>query len=115
MEEERFVAAAKNSRRKRESKRTSDTPQSRGSADLGKVVTGSATQSLWLKDREVGSQVIGEDRSRLPVRRTVGEVRRGGKRASDRTKERVYGFRVRFVRERRASRLPCLSLGLVDD
>ena len=48
---------------KRESKRTSETPQSRGSAELGKVVTGSATQGLCLKDREVRSQVIGEDRN----------------------------------------------------
>ena len=33
------------------------------------------------------------------------------RRASDRTKKRVYRFRVRFEGERRASRPPCLSLG----
>ena len=44
------------------------------------------------------------------------EVSRG-RRASDRTKKRVHSFRVRFGREKRASRLSCLSLslGLGDD
>ena len=36
------------------------------------------------------------------------------KRASNRTKERAHRFRIRFRRERRASRLPCLSPGLGD-
>ena len=82
-----------------------------GSAELGKVASGSATQGLWLGDRKVGSQVVGIDRSRLPGRGTVGEVRRGGRRASDRMKERVHIFRL----EKRANRLPCLSLGFGDD
>ena len=43
------------------------------------------------------------------------EVRRGGRRASDRAKKRVNRFMVRFVRERRASRLSFLSLGLGHD
>ena len=76
-----------------------------------------ALQSLWLGDRKVGSQVIG-DRSQIPGRRTVEEVWRGGRwgrRASDRAKTRVYRFRVGFGRVRRASRLPCLSLCLGDD
>ena len=85
-----------------------------GSAELGKVASDSATQGLWLGDRKVGSQVIGEDRSRPPRKGTVGEVRRGGRRASDRTKERVHRFGVGFGQERRASRLPCLSLGFGD-
>ena len=62
--------------------------------ELGKVAPGSAAQSLWLGDRKVGSQVIGEDR--IPGKETVGKVRRGGRqgrRASDRTKERVHRFR----------------------
>ena len=45
----------------------------RGSAELGKVVSGSATQG------KVGSQVVGKDRIRLFGRGTVGEVRRGGR------------------------------------
>ena len=44
-----------------------------GSAELGKVASGCATQSLWLGDRKVGFQVIGEDRSRLPGRKTARE------------------------------------------
>ena len=63
-----------------------------GSTELGKVA------SLWLfcagplagRQKSI-SQVIGKDQSRLPGRGTVGEVRRGGRRASDRTKERDIG------------------------
>ena len=32
--------------------------------------------SLWLRDRKVGFQISGEDRSRFPGRGTLGEVRR---------------------------------------
>ena len=63
-------------------------------------------------------QVVGEDRSRFPGRGTVGEVKRegkGGRKASNRMKEIVYRFRIRLGRERRASRLLCLSYGLGDD
>ena len=56
--------------------------RARGPAKLGKVAYGSATQGLWLRDRKVGSLVSGEDRSRLPGRGTVGEVRRGGREAA---------------------------------
>ena len=59
----------------------------RGSAESGKVASGFAAQGLWLADRKVGSQVVGEDRSQLPGRGTVGEVRRGERRTSVRTKE----------------------------
>ena len=70
--------------------------RARGSAELRKVASGSATQSLWLGDRKVGSHVIDEDGSRLPGRGTVGKVRKGGKRTSDKTKKRVHRFRVKF-------------------
>ena len=59
-------------------------------AELGEVASGSAMQGLRLGDRKIGFQGIGEDQSRLPGRETVGEVRRGGRRASDTTKEREY-------------------------
>ena len=51
----------------------------RDSEELRKVASGSATQILWLRDRKVGSQVIGEDRSRFPGRETIGKVKRGGR------------------------------------
>ena len=51
----------------------------RGSAELSEVASGSAAQGLWLRNGKVGSQVNGIDRSRLPGRRTVGEVRRRGR------------------------------------
>ena len=70
--------------------------RARGSAELREVASGSATQGLWLRNGKVGSQVGSIDRSRLPRRRTVGEVRRGGRRASDGAKKIVYRFRVRF-------------------
>ena len=41
----------------------------------------------------------------------MGGVRSEGKRASNRAKIRVYRFRVRFGQKRRASGLPCRSLG----
>ena len=70
--------------------------RARGSAELIEVTSGSATPGLWLKNRKVGSQVGDVDRSRLPGRGTVREVRRGGSKASDRAKERVYRFRIKF-------------------
>ena len=63
-------------RRKMASKKINATPQGTW---LGKVVSGSATQSLWLGDRKVGSQVVGEDQSRLPGRGAVRKVGRGGR------------------------------------
>ena len=74
------------------SRRTSETPQ-------GMWLGGAWKGCLWLcyaghldERQKVRSQVIGEDRSRFPGRGTVGEVRRGGRRASNRAKERVYRF-----------------------
>ena len=71
----------------------SETPHGTG---LREVTSGSATQSLWLRNGKVGSQVSGIDLSRFPGRRTVGEIRRGGRRASNRAKKRVYRFKIRF-------------------
>ena len=89
-----------------------------GSAELRELVSGSATQGLWLRNGKVGFQVSGVDRSRFPGRRTVWKIRGGGKqgrRASNRAKKRMYSFWVGFEWERRASCLPCLRLGLGDD
>ena len=71
----------------------------RGLAELREVASGSATQGLWLRYRKVGYQVSGIDQSRLPGRRTIREIRRGGRLergASDGPKKRVYRFMVRF-------------------
>ena len=51
--------------------------RARGSAELSKVASGSATQGLWLRNGKVRYQVSGIDRSRFPGRRTIREVRRG--------------------------------------
>ena len=89
--------------------------RARGSAELDRVASGSATQDLWLGDRKVESKVAGENRSRLLGRGTVGKVRRGGRRGSGRTKERIHRFRIRFWRKRKTGHLPCFSLGQSDD
>ena len=54
--------------------------RARGSAELRMVASGSATQSLWLRNGKEGSQESGIDQSRFSGRRAVGEVRRGRRR-----------------------------------
>ena len=71
-------------------------------AELREVASGSATQCLWLRNGKVGSQISGINRSRYPGRRTVGEVRRGGRqgrRASDKAKKRVEDLAALSARE----------------
>ena len=48
--------------------------KARDSAELEKVAPGPATQDLWLGNRKVGSQVVGENRSRLAGRGVVGKL-----------------------------------------
>ena len=68
-----------------------------GSAEPGKVISGSATQDLWLGNGKVGSQVIGEDQSRLPGRKIAGKLEEEEKSA---TKwKRVHRFRIKCRRE----------------
>ena len=43
----------------------------RKECELREVVSGSATQGLWLRNGKVGSQVSGIDQSLFPGRRTV--------------------------------------------
>ena len=75
MDEERFVVAARNSKREEvRAEREMRLLRARCSVELGKVAFGSATQCL--ANGKVGSQVIAEDRSQLSGRRTVAEVRR---------------------------------------
>ena len=78
------------------------------------MASGSATQGLWMRNGKVGSQVSGIDRSRFSGRRTVEEIKRGGRKpAIERRREyTVFGL---DLGERKASRLPYLSLGLGDD
>ena len=90
-------------------KRTSETPQ-------GAWLGGARKSSLWLcyAGPLAGRQKSGfSDNRRRP--NPTGEVRKGGRKGSDRTKERVHRFRVRFGRKRKANRLPCLSLGFSND
>ena len=80
MEEERFVVGARNSSgEKGEQKKGLRLFRAHGLVELGKVASGSASQGLWLGDGKVGFQVVGESRSQLPGRGTVGEVGRRGR------------------------------------
>ena len=74
VDEERLEAAARNSVRERRVKGQARVLRARGSAELGEVAYGSVTQGLWLRNGKVGSQVIGEDRSRFPGKETVGKL-----------------------------------------
>ena len=53
--------------------------KARAFMELGQVVSGSATQGLWLENRKTGSQEVGEDPSKLHWRWTVVEVMGGGR------------------------------------
>ena len=89
VKEERLEAAAKNSAGKK-SRRRVRLLRARSSAKLREVTSGSATQGLWLRNRKMGSQISTRDQSGLPGKRTVREIRRGGKpgrRTSDRAKK----------------------------
>ena len=54
-------AAARNSAGERRAKGRVRLHRARGSAELSEVASGSATQSLWLRNRKVRSQVSGID------------------------------------------------------
>ena len=79
-----------------------------GSVKLRKVASDSAMQGLWLGDRKVGSQVISEDRSQLPLR--------GGRRASDRIKKRAHRFGLDLSKreEQVACHASALALAMTD-
>ena len=82
----------------------------RGSAELREVVSGSATQGLWLRNGKVRSRVSGIYRSRFPGRRTVWEIRRGGRRgsrASDRAEKSIELEGLMWVKVKsRSSAMP---------
>ena len=73
VDEERFVAAARNSVGEKVERRMRRL-RACSSAELGLVASGSATQSLWLGNRKVGSQVVGKDRNQLPGKGTVRKL-----------------------------------------
>ena len=65
------------------------------SAELREVASGSAMQGLWLRNKKVGSQVIGKDRTQFPGRGT------------DR-------FGICFGRKKKASCLPVSAMVMTD-
>ena len=95
LDEERLKAAARNSAREKGEQKDKWV----SSGHVARRSLERYTLGLWLEDRKVGSQVIGENRNRFPGKGTVGKVRRE-RRASNRAKKRVYRFRVSFGRER---------------
>ena len=65
----------------------------------------------------MGSQVIGEDRSPVSGRGTVGQIRRRERRASDRTKKRVHrlGLNLGESEEQVACHASALALTMTDE
>ena len=71
---ERFVIAARNGKTER-----MRLLNACGPLELGQVDSESARQSLWLRNRKMGCEVVGAHRCRLRGRRTVEKVRGGGR------------------------------------
>ena len=86
--------------------------EARGTAELRKVASDSATPGLWLRNRKVGSQVIGEYRSRLPGRSTVRKVMEEEdeeeETATERTREYTYSESDLGEREREMNISPAM-------
>ena len=94
--------------------------RARGSAELGKVASGSATQVLWLRDRKVRFQVISEDRSRFPGRGTVGKLREEENEEEEPSTERRreythLGLDLGEREEQVACHASALALAMTDD
>ena len=94
--------------------------RARGSVEFGKVASDSDTQGLWLRNGKLASQVIGIDRSRFPGRKTVREVRSGGRRrrkASDRAKKKYtdLGLDLGEREEQVVCHASALDLAMTDE
>ena len=87
--------------------------RTRGSVELREVAYGFATQGLWLRNGKVRSQVSSIDRSRLP-RRTVREIKGGGRRASDRAYT-VFGSDLGEREEQVVCHASALTLAMTDE
>ena len=79
--------------------------RTRGSAELGKVASGSATQGLSLGDKKMSSQVVVVDRRRHPGRGTVGEIGREDEEEKSATERRR---KYTDLGEREMSKLPAM-------
>ena len=89
--------------------------KARGSAEPRKVASGYARQGLQLRNGKVRSQVSGIDRSQFPGRRTVGEVKVGERRASDRAEKRIYRFGVDLVEREEQVVCHASALAMTDE
>ena len=89
--------------------------RARGLADLREVASGSATKGLWLRNRKVGSQVSGIDRSRLHGRRTVGEEDEEESTTERRRGYTVLGFNLGEREEQVVCHASALALVITDD
>ena len=87
--------------------------RARGSAELRKVASGFATQSLWLRNGKLGSQEGGVDRSRFPGRGTAMEVRREGRQG--RTEYTDLGLNLGKREEQVVCHVSALDLAMADE
>ena len=87
-----------------------------GSAELGKVASGLATQGLWLGDRKWNVSQSAKTEADFLKEEQLGKLEKEKDEEEDhaKRKDRIRRFRL-DLGERRASRLPCFSLGFDDD
>ena len=91
--------------------------RARGTAELSEVASGSATQSLWLRNRKVRSQVSGIDQSRFSGRGTVGKL---GQEEDEpaierRRKYTVFGLDLVEREEQVVCHASALALAMADE
>ena len=91
--------------------------RARGKAELGKIVSGSTTHGLWLRDRKVESQVMGEDRSQFNGKGTVGML--GEEEEEPATEQRReytdLGLDLGEREEQVACRASALAMAMTDE
>ena len=89
--------------------------RARGSSELREVASGSATQGLWLRNKKVGYQVSGIDRSRFPGRRKAVEVRRGEPAIERRRECTDLGLDLGERKEQVVCHASALALAMTDE
>ena len=92
----------------------------RGSAELRKVASGSATQSLWLRNGKVRCQVSGIDRSQFSEEEQLRKLReKGDEEDEPAIKQRREYTVVRFDLGERQEQVVChasaLALAMTDE
>ena len=94
--------------------------RARGSAELRKVASGFATQSLWLRNGKLGSQEGGVDRSRFPGEEQLWKLgekedKEGEPATERRTEYTDLGLNLGKREEQVVSNASALDLAMADE